>query len=122
MIGVGLIARQVGGGEDRAEKQPGAELTRDEVGMLSLPAEARRLRQRLFHHRRGIDKYLDLATGFVEQPSRQRLQPLLDQVVIVVAARINRDRAAGALLQHGERIFVGSVVDAQHDHRADGRP
>src|SRR5882724_13417870 len=55
MIGLGLVARQVERGVDRAEKQPGAEPARDQVGVLALPAEAGGLRQRLFHYGRGID-------------------------------------------------------------------
>ena len=57
MIAVRLVARQFGRGVDRAEKQPGAEFARDEVGVLALPAQSRRLRQRLFHHGRGIDEH-----------------------------------------------------------------
>jgi hypothetical protein len=56
MVDLGCIGRQVERGEDRAEKQPRAELARDQVGMLALPAEVSRLRQRLFHHGGGIDK------------------------------------------------------------------
>ena len=50
MIGLGLIGRQLERGEDRAEKQPRAEFARHEIGVLALPAEPGRLRQRLFHH------------------------------------------------------------------------
>jgi len=66
--------------------------------------------------------YADLAAGLFDQHARQCLEPRLDQVVIVVALRIDRDRAAGALLQDRKRIFVGPVIDAQHDHRAHGGP
>ena len=31
-------------------------------------------------------------------------------------------RAAGALLQDIKRIFVGPVIDAEHDHRTDAGP
>jgi len=61
MIGIGRVARQIERGENRAEKQPGAELARHEVGMLALPAQSRRLREGFFHDRRGIDEHLDLA-------------------------------------------------------------
>ena len=105
MIGVGLVARQFERGEDRAEKQPGAEFARHQIGVLALPAQPRRLRQRLFHHGGGIDEHLDLAAGRRDQPARQRLQPLLDQVVIVVALRIDRDRAARALLAESSSGF-----------------
>ena len=118
MVGLGLVLRQIEGREDRAEKQPRAELPRNEVGVLALPAQSRRLRQRLFHHRGGIDEYLDLAAGRGDQPSRQRLQPLLDQVVIIVALRIDRDRAARPRLQNSQRILIGPVIHAQHDDRA----
>ena len=90
--------------------------------MLALPAESSRLRQRLLHHRGGVDEHLDLAADGRDQPSRQRLQPLLDQVVIIVALRIDRDRAARALLENRQRIFVGPVIDAEHDHRAHAGP
>ena len=122
MIGVGLVARQIGRGEDRAEKQPGAEFARHQIGVLALPAQSGRLRQRLFHHGGGIDEHLDLAAGRRDQPSRQRLQPLLDQVVIIVALRIDRDRAARALRKNLERIFIGPVIDAEHDDRAHAGP
>ncbi len=90
--------------------------------MLALPAQSRRLRQRLFHHGGGVDEHLDLAACGRDQPSRQRLQPLLDQVVIVVASRIDRDRAARSLLENSQRIFIGPVIDAEHDDRAHVRP
>ena len=61
VIDIRLIARQIGIGEDRTEEQPRSELARHEVGVFALPAEARGLRQRLFHHGRGIDEDLDLA-------------------------------------------------------------
>ena len=62
MVNVSIVARQIQRGENRAQKQPRAEFARDEVGMLALPAQSRRLRQRFFHHRGGVDEYLDLAT------------------------------------------------------------
>ncbi len=45
MVDIGVVARQIERGEDRAEKQPGTEFARDEVGVLALPAQPRRLRQ-----------------------------------------------------------------------------
>ena len=96
--------------------------SRDQVGVLALPAQPRRLRQRFFHHRGGVDEHLDLAARGGDQPSRQRLQPFLDQVVIIVALRIDRDRAACPLLQDSQRIFIRPVIDTQHDHRTHARP
>ena len=37
-------------------------LAADEIGVLALPADAGRLRERLFHDRRGVDEDLQLAT------------------------------------------------------------
>ena len=62
-----VIGREVGGGEDRAEKQPGAMLAADQIGVLALPAEAGGFCQRLFHHRRGVDEDLDVAAGARQQ-------------------------------------------------------
>ena len=59
MIALGLVGRQVEIGEDRAEEQPRAEFAADEIGVLALPAEARRRGERLLHHRRGVDEHLD---------------------------------------------------------------
>ena len=56
------------------------------------------------------------------QPSRQHLQPLLDDVVIVVALRVSRDRAACACFENIERIFIGAVIDAEHDDRTHAGP
>ena len=62
---LGRIGRQIERGEDRAEEQPRAEFARDQIGVLALPADAGRFRQRLFHHRRGVDEDFDLAAGAV---------------------------------------------------------
>ena len=56
MIPLRHIDRKVGRGEQAAEKQPRAEITADEIGMLALPAEARLFGQRLFHDRRRIER------------------------------------------------------------------
>ena len=53
--------------------------------------------QRLFHHRRGVDEHLELARGPLDDEPRQRLQRLLDRLVIVAALRIDRDAPALAL-------------------------
>ena len=90
--------------------------------MLALPAQSGRLRQRFFHHGRSVDEYLDLAAQGGDQPSCQRLELLLDQVVIIVALRIDRDRAACPPRENIKRIFVGPVIDAEHDDRAHVAP
>ena len=61
--------------QDGAQKQPGAELARHQVGVLALPAEPRRLAQRLFHQRRGVDEHLDLGAALARQAPATRLSP-----------------------------------------------
>ena len=117
-----FVRRQVERGENGAEKQPRAEIVRHDVGMFALPAQARFRGQRLFHHRRGVDKDLHVAAGIGDQPACNFFQTRLDQFVIVVAFGIDRNRGAVALLQDRQRIFVRPVIHAEHDHRADIRP
>src|SRR5690606_37384794 len=59
-IGVRGIGCDLHRGVDRCEEQPASVLAADEVGVLPLPADPRRLTERLFHHRRGIDEDLEL--------------------------------------------------------------
>src|SRR5260221_132980 len=86
--------------------------------MLALPADAGHLRQRLFHHRRGVDKDLELARPAPGDPARQRSQPFLDRVVVVATAGIDRDLAPLGIARGGERIVIGAVIHAEHDYRA----
>ena len=95
---------------------------RNEICVLALPAQTRRLRQRLFHHGRGVDEDFNVAAGLVDQHARERFEPRLDQIVIIVAQRIDRDGAAQALVQDRERIVMRAVIDAEHDDRAHARP
>jgi hypothetical protein len=90
--------------------------------MLALPAEACCFRQRLLHHGGGVDEHLHIAAGLRDEPARQRLEARLDDLVIVVALRVDRDRAVRALLQDRQRIVVGAVVHPEHDDRARLRP
>src|SRR5205085_11789128 len=92
-IGRGGVGLKVEAGKDHAEEQPAAMLAADEVGVLALPPDARRLGERLFHHRCGIDEHFQLAAGALDQPARERLQRLLDRLVIVTALGIDRDAA-----------------------------
>src|SRR4029079_2838062 len=99
MVLVRAVVGQLERGEDRAEKQPRAELARDQIGVLALPAKAGRLRERLFHDCRRVDEHLDVAAGLVREPARDGFQPRLDDLVIIVAAGIDRNRAAVAALE-----------------------
>ena len=84
----GDVRFQLQAGQDYAEEQPAAMLPADEVGVLALPANPRRLRQRLFHDRRGVDEDLQLRWRLGDDEPRQRLQRLLDRLVIVAALGI----------------------------------
>ena len=91
--------------------------------MLALPTKARGLGQRLFHHRGGVDENLDLgAGGGLDQPAAKALEALLDQIMIILALRIDADGAARALPQDRPRIRLGRIAFRQHDHRPRRRP
>src|SRR4051794_20613689 len=83
-IGLELKARQ-----DNTQKQPAPMFAADEVGVLALPADARGLRERLLHHRGGVDEDLELAAAVFDEPSRQSFQRLLEGLVIVAALSID---------------------------------
>src|SRR3546814_14509032 len=79
---------------DRAQEEPTAMLAADEVGVLALPAQSRRLGQRLLHHRRRVDEHLEVAVTLGDDAAGARLQRLLYGVVIVPAPCVDRDAAA----------------------------
>ena len=58
----------------------------DKVGVLALPAQACGLGQRLFHHRRGIDKDLHLAAETGDHELGKMLELAAQHVVIVAVA------------------------------------
>ncbi len=41
MVAFGFVGRDFGRREDRAQKEPGAEIAADEIGVLALPAKTR---------------------------------------------------------------------------------
>ena len=86
--------------------------------MLALPAETGKLRERFFHHRRGIDEHFHIAAESLHHPAGQCFQPFLDHVVIIGALRIDADSAAFAPFQNVERIAMRRVIQAQHNDRA----
>ena len=61
MLALRRVRLQLQRREDRAEEEPVAQLARQQVRVLPLPAEPRRLPQRLLRHRRGVDEHLHLA-------------------------------------------------------------
>ena len=106
MVGLRRVRRQLERGEDRAEEQPRAEVARDEIGVLALPAEAGRRGERLLHHRRGIDEHLRRSgtAGLWRARPARSFRRALDHVVIVAMSRINGNIAAGGRSQPGQRI------------------
>ena len=89
----------------------------DNIGMLALPAEAGGFGQRLFHHRRGVDKDFYLAFRLTDQPAGGALKRALDDIMIVLALRIDRYPAVIGHAFQGKRILGGRVAHSQHDHR-----
>ena len=104
----------------RKSQEPNSRETR----LVCLPCQPMPggLGQRLFHQRRGVDEHLHLAAEARLDPAGQPLQPPLDQLVIVVALRVDRDRRVRARLQRRQRVAVRPVVQPQHDRRAGVRP
>ena len=93
-----LLGRSVGleleRGHDDPEEQPVAMGPRQQIAVLALPADPGRRGERLLHHRRGVDKHFQLARRSIDDESRQRLQALLDRLVIVAALGVGRDPPA----------------------------
>ena len=89
----------------------------DQIGVLALPADPRRLPQRLFHHRRGIDEHLELAIGPPpHQPAGQRLQRLLHHIMVIATLRIDRNARPFGIIGQRQRIGMGGITHPQHDH------
>ena len=107
---------------DLAEEQPGAELARYQIGVLALPADPGLLRQRLFHDWGGVDEHLQFARPARRDPAGQSLEPLLQRVVVVMTAGIDRNRAALGIGRGSERISLGGVIEPEHDDGARLRP
>jgi hypothetical protein len=120
MVDLRCVRRQLERCEDRTEKQPRPELARNQIGVLTLPADAGSGGERLLHDRGGIDEDPRVAAGLRGQPPRQRVESRLDDVVIVVGPRVNRNRAAVAPAQDRQRIAAGvlAVIKAKHDDGA----
>src|SRR3546814_17813031 len=76
----------------------------------------------LFHDRRGVDENLPTCLQVVVQPARQRLQALLDEIVIVRVAGIDGNRRAVAALEEREWVLRRPVVLPQHDDGPRFRP
>ena len=117
MIRFTHIGRQLKRRVDLAQKQPGAMGARHQVCVFPLPAQAGPRRQRLFHHRGGVDEYLDLTRIGLMHPARDPLQALLDDTVVVAALRVDRHRAAVLPVQYIERRAVRAII---HRQRHDG--
>ena len=99
--------------EPRNSHEP--KFARDEIGVLALPAEPGLRRDRLFHHRSGVDEDLDLAGCYGLHARGERLELRLDDVVIVGALRIDRDGAARAHAKRLQRVPLRPVAKPKHD-------
>ena len=97
-------------------------LARHQHRVLALPAEPRRGGERLLHHRRRVDEHLDVRAALGGEARGELLQLALEDVVVVLALRVDRDGAAGRVVERFERICLRRVAHAQHDDRAHLRP
>ena len=122
MIGLGAVGCQLGTCQDGAQKQPGAVLARDKIGVLALPARPGLCGQRLFHQRGGVDKHLHIRAAFRRELPGKLFQPALDHIVIVAPARIDRHIAPVARRQILHRVVVRAVIHRQHDGASGLRP
>lgn len=91
MVGFVIVRWQIEGGKDRPDEQPRPEFAGDEIGMLALPAEACALGQWLFHDGGGVDENLYVRLQFLMHKAGDALEPALQNFVIVIALRIDRD-------------------------------
>ena len=118
MVFFGRVRLELEVGEDRSEKEPRAELARDEVGVLALPADPGALCERLLHQGRRVDEHLDVGRfgfGRSDEMRRERFQLALDDVVVVAIAGVDRNRAAGLSRERRQRILLRAVVEAEDD-------
>ena len=118
----GGVRLQVEAGQNHAEEQPAAVLAADEIGVLALPAYPRRLRERLFHHRRRIDEHLQLRRRRRYDEAREGLQRLFDRLVIVAALRIDRNAAEVRARTKRQRVTRRRIAHPQRDRRFRVRP
>ena len=93
MVGLRRVGFQSQAQIDLAEKQPGAEIARHQIGVLALPAEPGALGERLLHDRSGVDKELKPAGPARFDPMRERFQTALQGVVIVAPLGVHRNCA-----------------------------
>src|SRR5262249_4612374 len=78
--------------KNRTQEQPRAKLPGNEIAVLAGPAKTRRLRKRLFHNGRGIDKDLEFhALGLRGKPRAKLFESALDQPVIVAVSGVDGD-------------------------------
>ena len=83
--------------------------------MLALPADSRGGGQRFLHHRRGIDKNLQRPVRLGGDPAAKPFQALLDHIMVIAPAGVNRDIGLGLLPQKRQRVFRRAIIHAQHD-------
>ena len=89
MIREWLIDRQGQVGVKLSEKEPRAGRAIEQVGVFADPAESGLLRNRLFHHRCGVDKStIAERPGLLHDQVGEPLQASAQQLVIVAAERV----------------------------------
>ncbi len=117
-----LIRRQRQAGDQHRQEHPRSELVVDDARVLADPANPGVLRIDALLDGSGVDvgASLEVAAGARAQPREQRLQPLFDDDVIVVAPGVAGNRRP-ARLARLVRVRPLDVVDgAEDNHRLRG--
>ena len=114
----GFVHRQRQVDEQLAEEEPAAGLAVEQQGVLADPAESRLLGQRLFQHRRAVDKgAMAERTDHRLNALGQLLQTLAHQLVVVAAQRIARHVGLFGIGQAPGHLGVaGQVIHAHGNH------
>ena len=118
MIPLRFICDQIQGGINLPQKQPRPIIAGHQIGMFTLPANTRQRGQRLFHHRGGIDKDLNIPAILTNDPACHLLQAFFDQIVIITVAGIAGDIGKVRLLQHRHWVFFRPIIHRQNNHAA----
>ena len=102
-----------------AQEKPGAGTTIQQVGVLADPAQAGFFRERLFQHRRTVDKdAMPERADLCLNSARQAAQPSPQHLVIVASERVARHVRLARMIEQLPRsvLVFREVVHAHRDH------
>ena len=110
------IGREVEGGEQLGEEEPGAEAAVDLDGGFPAPAEAGIRSKIALQHRAGIDVIALGAAEFLELRIEES-EAFFDEIVVVFVPRIAGDTVVRGVA-FGERVGAGMIVQREADDSA----